>query len=99
MNTYCPNGSTALSEQAQARQNSFDARNAVCELMNITAELLAESQWSRILQVSTTDLDDMFELLRLLVKSISEFGQGRNERPVELCDGSDVHRGREAVIR
>lgn len=93
---YC---SAALSQQAQPREGIFDSGNAVCELLHVSTEFLAEGQRSGVLQVRSTNLDDLFESLRLRVHGIPQLSQSRDEVPADLEDCSDMHCSREGVIR
>ena len=49
--------------------------------------------------MGTTDLDDIFESLRLRVQGISQPNQGRNEILADFKDGGNVHSGGESIIR
>lgn len=70
---------SSLSEFREARQNVLDSFNTVRDLLNVTGELLTESQRSSVLQMSSTDLDDVIESLLLLEKGGMEFFESRDE--------------------
>ena len=48
------------------------------------------------LQMSTTDLNDVIELLRLNIESIPQLAERRNQGVSNLSHSSDVHRSGEA---
>ena len=50
------------------------------------------------LQVSTANLDDLFEVLRLDCESITKFCKGGDEGIVDFGHSGDVHSGGEAAI-
>ena len=94
------NCGTALGEQAQVGQGALDALDAVVELGNVAGELLGKGQGSGILQVRTSNLDDLLGLkvVDLGLKSIAQAVKGGEELVLDLEDGSDVHDGREGVV-
>ena len=97
--THSPYRRPALSKQAQPGKSVLDPSNAVRELLYVPAELLTEGQRGGVLQVRTTDLDDLFESLGLRVQSISQLSQSRNEVLANLNDGGNMHDGGEGVVR
>ena len=96
--THRPDSSAALSEQTQPGKSIFDTGNAVGELLHVSAEFLTECQRSGILQVRTTDLNDLIESLRLSIERISQLGQGRDEILADFKDGSNVHDSGEGIV-
>ena len=96
--TYSTNSSTTLSQEAQTRQGVLDALDAVRQLLHVAAELLAERKRGGILKVSTANLDDVVELFRLCVQSVTELGQSREKRAVDLGNRGNVHRSRETKL-
>ena len=97
--THRPHSSATLSEQAQPGKSVLDTGDPVGELLDVSAEFLTKGQRSSILQVRTTDLDDLVESLCLGVEGISQLGQGRDEILADLKDGSNVHGSREGIVR
>jgi hypothetical protein len=95
--TYGSDGGTTLSEHAQSRDNGLNSRNAVGELLNVAGEFLTQSQRGSILQVGSTDLDNVFERLSLGLHGVVELVQGRKKRCVDFSNGGNVHGRREAV--
>ena len=90
--------SSTLRKQAQPGKSILNTGDPVRELLHVSTKLLTKGQRSGILQVRTTDLDDLVESLRLGVEGISQLSQGRYEILTNLEDGSNVHGGRESVI-
>jgi hypothetical protein len=93
--TYSSDGSSTLSQHAQSRDDGLNSRNAVGELLNVAGELLTQGQRSGILQVGSTDLDNVLERLSLGLHGIVEFVQGGKKRGVDLGHSGDVHGGGE----
>lgn len=91
-------GGTTLSQVAEVGDASLDTLNVAVELSDVAGELLTEGERGGVLQVSTTDLDDLVELLNLDLESIAQAPQGRQEGVLQLHNGSNVHSGREGVI-
>ena len=96
--THRPHSGATLGEQAQPGKSILNTGNAIGELLHVSAEFLAESERSGILQMRAADLDDLVEGLRLGIESISQLGQGRDEILADLKDGSNVHGSREGII-
>ena len=46
----------------------------------------------------TANLDDVVELLRLCVQGVTELGQSREKRAVDLGNRGNVHRSRETKL-
>lgn len=90
--------STALSEVAEVGDAGLNALNVAVELSNVTGEFLAKGQGSSVLQVGTTDLDDIAEVLDLLLKGVAQASQRRQEGVLELNNGGDVHGSGEGVV-
>ena len=97
--THSSNSSSTLSKQAQSRDDILDSRDSVGELLHVTRELLSESKRSSVLEMGSTDLDDVLEGLSLDLHGVSELVKSREELSVELGDGGDVHGGGEAGKR
>lgn len=91
-------GGSSLSKHPEAGQGRLDALNAVVELCDVAGELLTESQGCGILQVGAANLDELLPLLALLLESVTQAGEGRQERLLEVEDGGDVHDGGEGVV-
>lgn len=83
--------SAALSEVVQVRQSVLDTLNTVGELLDVAREFLTEGQGSSVLQVSTADLDDILEFIRLGLQGIAKLNKSRKQALVDLHDGSNVH--------
>jgi len=64
------NSSTTLCQLAQAWENTLDALDAVRNLRDISRKFLAECQGGSILQMGTTDLDNVIECFRLGFKGV-----------------------------
>ena len=91
-----PSASSWSARRARARI----AAHAVIELRDPAADLLAERQRRRVLQVRAADLDDVRERLRLAVERARAARATAGSRcSSTLLDGRDVHRGRERVVR
>lgn len=91
-------GGTTLGKVAEVGEGSLNALDVAVQLSDVARELLAESQGGGILQMSTTDLDDLVELLDLLLESIAKAAQGRQQSVLELENGSDMHGSGERVV-
>jgi hypothetical protein len=63
---------TALGEETEVGEGVLNTLNVAVELGNITRELLTEGKWRSILQVGTTNLDNVVESLNLGLKSITQ---------------------------
>lgn len=92
-------GSTTLGQVAEVGQRILSALNVTVKLGDIAGELLAKGKGSSILQMGTADFDELVELLHLGLESIAQALQGRDEDVLKVQDGSDMHDGREGVIR
>lgn len=97
---YSSDRSTTLRKEAETRENTLNALDAVRQLLHVAAELLAERERGGILKVSTANLDDVVELLGLLVEGIPQLSECRDQRLTNLSHSSDVHgRGETANSR
>jgi len=67
--------------------------------MRVTAELLPQRERDGVHYVGSADLDDPVELLALRLQRVAQLGQGGDQKMDDLFDRSDVHRGREGVVR
>ena len=92
-------GGTALGQLAQGRQGRFNAADRIGDHRGIAGKLLAQRQGRRVLQMGAADLDDGFEGLRLVVERIVQGLQRRDQPEGDLFGRSDMHRGRESVVR
>ena len=88
---YSSDRSTTLRKEAETRENTLNALDAVRQLLHVAAELLAERKRGGILKVSTANLDDVLKVLGLLLKRIPERFESRQQRAVNLNDCSHVH--------
>jgi hypothetical protein len=75
-----------------------DTLNVAVELGYVTRKLLAEGKRGSILEMGATNLDDVLEVVNLLLKSITEAGQSRQQSVLELNNSGDVHGSGEGVI-
>lgn len=87
----------ALSQHAQVFQSSLDTADTPLNLGDVTRELLTESQGGSVLQVSSTDLDDVLESVLLGLEGSVQLLHGREKLLVDLNDGSNVHSGGETT--
>ena len=84
-------GSATLSQLIHISQCLGDSSFAVCKLVDISRELLAEGQWCRILSMCPADLYDIIELSTLLVQYCSQGSELGQEPLVDFKDGGDMH--------
>ncbi|KAI6752933.1 hypothetical protein HG531_005102 [Fusarium graminearum] len=89
-----------LSDSLGKSLESVDASTDSVELGNVTGELLGESERSGVLKVSTADLDDLLglELVDLLLDSVAQAAESRQELAFNVEDSSNVHDGRKSVV-
>lgn len=66
------NSGTTLCEKTEVRDGVLNALDVAVELGNIAGELLTEGKWGGILQVGTTNLDNVVESLNLGLKGITQ---------------------------
>ena len=90
--------STTLSKVAKVGNAGLNALNVAVELSNVSGELLTKGQGGSVLQVGTTDLDDVAEVLNLHLKGVAQASQRRQEGVLELDNGGDVHGSGEGVV-
>lgn len=90
---------TALGKVVQARKGGLDTLDAKGKLLDVARELLTERQGSGVLQVRTTNLDNVAEFFRLLLQSVAQLSQGRQKALVDFHDSSDVHGRGEAMCQ
>lgn len=95
--THGSDSRSTLSQHAQTGQNTLDPGNSIGNLLNVSAKLLTERERGGILQVSSTNLDDILELSSLGFEGIVELVKGRQEAVGDFDDGGNVHGRREAV--
>lgn len=91
-------GGTTLGKVAEVGEGSLNALDVAVQLSDVARELLTESQGGGVLQMSTTDFDDLVELLDFLLESVTKAAQGREQSVLELQDGGDMHGSGERVI-
>ena len=84
-------GSATLSQLIHISQCLCDSSFAVCELVDISRELLTEGQWCRILSMRSADLHDIIELCTFLVQYCSQVSKLGQEPLVDFEDGGDMH--------
>ena len=78
---------------------ALDALEVGVELRDVAAELLAQRERHRVLQVGAADLDDVGELRGLARSSASRSARTAGSRSRTIAVGrGDVHRGRERVV-
>ena len=92
------NSSTTLRQIAEVRQRILGALDVTVKLGDVARELLTKSQRGSILQMGTTDLDELVKLLNLSLERIAQALQGRQEEVLDVQDSSNVHGSREGVI-
>ena len=92
-------GGAADGELVEAGQHQLDALEVGVELRDVAAELLAERERHRVLQVRAADLDDVGELLGLRRERVAQARHRRDQLVHDLLGRGDVHRGRERVVR
>jgi hypothetical protein len=92
-------GGAADREVAQPGLRRTHVGEALLDLRDPAADLLAERDRCGVLQVGTADLDDVGERLRLRGQGVAQHGHARHELVLDLLDHGDVHRGRERVVR
>lgn len=91
-------GGTTLSQEAQVGNASLDTLNVAVKLGNIARELLAESERSGVLQMSTANLNDVLEVVDLHLESIAEALERRQKGLLKLDDSGNVHDSGEGVV-
>lgn len=75
---------STLGKEAEMGEGTLDALNVAVELSNVARELLAKGERGGVLQVSSSDLDDLLELLHLGLESVAQVLQGRQKSVLEL---------------
>lgn len=93
---HSSNSRSSLSEHRKVLQSVLDPDNTPLDLCDVPRKLLSKSERGSILQMCSTNLDDMLECCSFLFKSISELLKSRDEGFVDLANGGDVHSRREA---
>jgi hypothetical protein len=79
-------------------ESTFNADNAVLDLLRISGKLLSQSQWRGILQMGPSNLDDILEFLCLFIQGSMQLFQARDEMLGDLHDGGNVHDGGKRVV-
>ena len=90
--------STTLGKVTEVRDACLDTLNVTVELGDVAGKLLTKSQGSGVLQVRTTDLDDLFEGIHLDLQGVAQALQGGEQSVLEFDDGSNVHSSGERVV-
>ena len=83
--------SATLSQLIHISQGLFDTSFAICELVNISRELLPEGQRCRILSVCPANLHDMIEVSTFLVQNVGQGSELGQKTLVDLQDSGDMH--------
>src|SRR3954454_1529184 len=83
---------------AQAGRRRAQRRLHLLELVDVAGELLSERQRRRILEMRTSDLDDVTERVALARERRAQRLHRRQHLIVQRLSGGDVHRGREHVV-
>lgn len=89
---------TTLSKLAEVREGGLDALNVAVQLSDVARELLTKRQGCGVLQVGTTDLDDMSESVHLGLESVTQVPQRRQKVVLEVQNSGNVHDCREGVV-
>lgn len=76
----------------------MDSLDSISDHLGVTRKLLAESKWSSILGVGSSDLNDILELLLLLLKSLEESLETGEQDLVSLDDCGDMHGSWESIV-
>jgi hypothetical protein len=98
-NIYSADCGSTLRKQAQTRDDGLDTLNPVINLLHVSAELLAERERGRILQMRASNLDDLRKRLCLSMHRLPELHKRRQEGLVQLDYCCDVHGRGEGVVR
>lgn len=93
-----PDSGTTLGEKTEVRKGVLNALNIAVELGNITRKFLTEGKGRSILQVGTTNLDNVVESLNLGLESVTQALQRRKQSALELKDGGNVHNSGERIV-
>ena len=91
-------GGTTLGEHLEGVHGGLDPSDAVGQLLDVAAELLAESQRSGVLQMGSADLDNVLVLLGLGLERVSQLGDVWDQVVLDLGHRGDVHHGGEGVV-
>lgn len=91
---------TTLGQKLQVGQGTLDTLDTKVKLGNIAGEFLSQGERSSILQVRTSNLDDLlgFKVVYLCLKSGSKAVESGQQITLELENGGDVHDGGEGVV-
>ena len=71
----------------------------VAELRRPARPLVADRERDRVLEMRPANLHDVLPGVGLRLDGAGQLLEARQEVPIELEDGGDVHRGREGVVR
>lgn len=92
---------TTLGKQTEVGKGALNTLDAIIKLGNVAGELLSKGQGSGILQVRTSNLDDLLslEVLDLGLEGVAQAVKGGEELVLDLEHGGDVHYGGESIVR
>ena len=90
--------STTLGEVADVRNAALNALNVAVKLGNVAGELLTESERGSILQVGTTNFDDLVEFFNLHLEGVAQASQRGQQSALQLNNSGNVHGGGEGVV-
>lgn len=65
-------GRAALGQESEMRKSGLDALNAVLQLLGVAREFLAKSERSGILEMGTSDFNNLLKLLGLVGNGLVE---------------------------
>ncbi|MNT00042.1 hypothetical protein D3C72_1344590 [compost metagenome] len=94
-----PHRRTAQRQLREVRQAMVDMLEVVLQHRHPAGDLLPEGQRRGVLQMGTTNFDDVSERLRFCRQGLGQHFQLRNEMLAQADDCRHVHRGREYIVR
>lgn len=96
----CSDSGTTLSQQLQIGQGALDTLDTKVKLSNIAREFLGQGERGSILQVRTSNLDNLlgFKIVYLCLKSCSKAVESRQQITLKLEHCGDVHDGGKGVV-
>src|SRR5215471_14370067 len=92
-------GRTADGELVESGQRGEDGGEAPVEHGHPARNLLTQGQRCRILEMRAADLDDIDVRTGFFVQHVAQLLHGREKPTVDLADRSQMHGGRERVVR
>jgi hypothetical protein len=84
-------GSASLGDFVNILQGLDDTLFCLLKLMHVCSEFLTKGEWSGILSVGSTDLDNVRELFGLGFEGLGQSLEFRKETLVDFEDSCDVH--------